>query len=213
MKTLFAIGDVHGKFTSVGNEESYRTLIARLPGNTIQVGDFGIFNGSDIQKLNRKVKPRDGYSDLFFRGNHDNPQLCSKQKNWAGDFGFLRGYPEVFFIAGAESCDKDLRKPGKEWWPDEELTTHQMSVCESIYRESKPDIVISHECPSMGYFYIHTNSAKHQDNRTASFLQKLWNIHQPKLWVHGHHHWAKTYFEGRTKFRSLAELEPFEINV
>jgi hypothetical protein len=213
MKNLFAIGDVHGHFTSDGNEPSYRSVINELNGDTIQVGDFGIFDGSDTEKLRRKVKPRDGYTDVFFRGNHDNPDLCAKHPNNLGDFGEVPDYHNMFFIAGAESCDRSRRTEGKDWWPDEQLSYGQMEECQSLYEKIRPEIVLTHDCPTLGYFYVHPHSLKNHQNPTASFLQKLFEIHSPLLWIHGHHHQSKTYFHNETKFRSLGELEPYLVRI
>lgn len=73
------IGDVHGKWH----------LMDRVVSNTTQdvvcVGDVGIgFAGKKDPVMPSNFK--------FIRGNHDNPEIISKQPGFLGDYGMTK-YP------------------------------------------------------------------------------------------------------------------------
>lgn len=229
MIPLFAIGDCHGGFTKpspimaqMGQRCQLNMILPKLAGNTVQIGDYGIFDGKDVQTL-RKLRPRDGYEDWFFRGNHDNPELCNAQSNYLGDFGVLPGYPDIMFFAGAESVDVAPnpangwpgRTEGKNWWRNEQLSDDQMQQAFDLYEQVKPRIVLSHECPSRCYgvlsFSGGFNIWKSAQNRTAAFLDNLVALHKPEIWVHGHHHQSRGYFMDGIKFRCLNELEVYPV--
>jgi len=213
MKPLVVIGDVHGKLTCPG--PNLRNLLRQINANTVQLGDYGVFNGQDIRTL-RKVKPQEGYWHRAFRGNHDNPELFNAQSFSLGDFGVLPEYPDIMFFAGAESCDKEFRVEGKSWWANEQLSDDQMQEAADLYGKIKPRIVLSHECPTRCYAAFHFdgfNAAKASQNRTARFLDNLLHIHKPERLFHGHHHIPKTYEMDGVIFRSVGELEAVEVPV
>ncbi len=219
MKPLAVIGDSHGCFTSPKRSKRQTCLNRLLPGleyNTVQLGDYGIYDGEDVRTL-RKLKPRPGYWDKFFRGNHDNPALCTKQANCLGDFGILPDYSQIMFFAGAQSSDVEPhglwpgREEGRNWWRDEELSPEQMDEAMELYRATKPEIVLSHDCPtrcwgllSFGPGFLYWKWAQ---SRTADFLDRLFDIHKPKRWYFGHHHQARGFEVDGTFFRCVDELE------
>ena len=109
---MFIISYIHGKWSE------YYKILDKLPKNclSLQLGDFGYgFAGYPYPK----VLPKNHY---FFRGNHDNPQICRDHPNYAKDYGMWNG---VFIVAGAHSIDKDQRTPQIDWWPDEQLSLDQ----------------------------------------------------------------------------------------
>jgi len=223
MKPLAVIGDSHGFFTTICHGRRYsrgRTnlykILPTLPCNTVQLGDYGIFNGEDIKTL-RKIKPREGFWDRFFRGNHDNPSLCRKQANCLGDFGILPDYPQIMFFAGAESTDVQPdglwpgRTKGKNWWTDEQLSPEQMDEALELYSQTKPEIVLSHDCPTRCWGLLSFGAGfpywKFAGSRTPDFLDRLLDIHKPRLWFFGHHHQARGFWVDGVKFRCCDELE------
>lgn len=229
MKPLFAIGDCHGGFTkpspmmyNLGQRRQLNLILPTLAGNTVQIGDYGIFDGEDVRTL-RKLRPRDGYTDWFFRGNHDNPELCLAQPSCLGDFGVVPGYPDIMFFAGAESVDVAPnpengwpgRVEGKSWWKNEQLSEDQMQQAYDLYEQVKPRVVLSHECPSRCYaalvFRHHFAVWKSAQNRTAAFLDNLVALHRPERWYFGHHHQSRGFDMDGTKYRCVDELEVVEV--
>jgi hypothetical protein len=59
--------------------------------------------------------------------------------------------------------------------------------------------------------YIGANARVYQ-NSTNWALNELYNIHQPKIWIHGHYHVSKNTVYGDTKFVCLNELETFKLS-
>lgn len=204
---LTVIGDVHGK--------SDRHLkICNNSELTLQLGDLG-FNYDYLNRL-------DWSRHKFFMGNHDNYGLDILPQHCLGDFGpydFEGRSVPFFFIRGGLSIDKRFRTAGFDYFFNEELNQVQMDACLSLYEQTKPDIVISHEFPveaipylsSFSDEYIKENFYVNVPSRTSLFLSELLNIHRPALWIGGHFH--KTYkvnIDG-TEFRCLDELTTMDI--
>jgi len=195
---MFFIGDIHGKFGA------YRRIIKNLP-ESIQVGDMGVgFNcpGEDILSIPSEHR--------FIRGNHDDPQACKQYVNYLGDFGFrhIRG-KLLFYVSGAYSIDKNSRILGISWWEDEELSYQQFARCIELYERVKPDWVVSHECPAKTLGQIRACTSDHL-NPTTKALQMMFDIHQPELWVFGHHHYDKEFDMGKTHFVLLGSASVYE---
>lgn len=213
--TVF-IGDTHGKI------QQYLALVdrAKLDGKkTFQLGDMG---AGFVQLANLE-----GNDHRFIRGNHDDPEICLKHPNYAGDYGFA---DKLFWVGGAWSIDWAWRvaamvegaKPC--WWKDEELSEAQLAKAIDLYAKVTPRVVASHECPGsvareLLESMVVQGSGYHQEklecrhSRTAKALQTMFNIHEPDLWVFGHYHLDKTIHRGRTKFVCLAELSTYEYSV
>lgn len=189
---MILIGDVHGK---VGK---YHDLI-RNEEESIQIGDFGFHKEHDWHLAN--INP-EKHKVLF--GNHDNT-LYKYRAHSLGDFGV---YKDFFFIRGADSIDKQYRRFGIDWWPDEELNWKQWNECIKLYEEVKPHIVISHDCPSVAKKLMFGYDAKTFTDRG---LQEMFDIHMPDLWIFGHYHLSKHEIIGKTLFICLNELEIYRL--
>ena len=206
------VGDIHGGF------ETLQKFIYQAKDTVIQLGDLGIgFKGyktnlawhfdmdqpfqipylSNFEYDKRKF--------VFIRGNHDNPDMCRKHKNYLGEWGVFK---KIFYISGAWSIDRAWRKEGLDWWADEELTMEQSYKALDMYLLTKPEIVISHDCPTSILKMLHSEII---ETRTGQLLQSMFDKHQPKNWYFGHHHkaWQGELFG--TKFRCLDCFETVKI--
>ena len=180
MKTRF-IGDIHG---DIG---AYLTITEGCK-NTVQVGDFG----AGFVEL-----PHFYVHDRFIRGNHDNPEICRQHPQWIED-----GHVEktdlsntIMYIGGAWSIDHASRTPGKDWWFDEELNDYQFEELYEKYKTLQPDIMVTHDCPhGINNLLIQSSpnmsisSIRYMKTKTTHWLARMWHIHQPKIWIFGHHH-------------------------
>ena len=181
------LGDVHG------NIPTYLNLIKKAH-YSIQLGDFGF--GEDFRQKASKI---DKSHHIVILGNHDD--YSNPIHTALGDFGpYSLGGLDFFYVRGAYSIDRAYRTLGVDWWTQEELTWSQGQKCVEAYKRSKPELVLTHDCPEeiislMGWGYRSTI--------TRQILQACLEAHRPKRWIFGHHHinWRREY-KGTT-FRCL----------
>jgi predicted phosphodiesterase len=202
--TVSIIGDVHGHI------DSYKQ-VANGCEHSIQIGDMG-FNYLGLNEL-------DHNKHKFFGGNHDNYGDYHKCKYSLGDYGLDElGGLEFFFVRGAFSVDimyrlEENMNNKKSWWSQEELLYDQMRMCEEEYRKVKPKVMLTHTAPREAIKNMFSNSLLMRlglgsdfVSQTSSFLQSLFEIHQPDTWVFGHFHQNITESINGTKFVCLPEL-------
>ena len=207
---MLIVGDVHGKI---------RQYLARIEkaDSSFQIGDMGLgFDGVILPQMDIVHK--------WFRGNHDKPQACRAHYNYAGDYGYDPAR-ELFWVAGAWSIDQNYRVEGLSWWRDEELTQAEFEVVFETYKNCKPKIVLSHDCPELiggmvvdrgpGFYVIGSDGLPSKagkiKTRTGRFLEEMWKTHQPDLWIFGHYHISFDTKLMGTRFICLNELETFEL--
>lgn len=204
-KVTWFIGDTHGKYGP------YKTLMKKYP-DSIQLGDMGVgfkkyeggyYGDEDMFHINPPHATMVGANARFIRGNHDNPEVCKRHSQWIAD-GTVEG--DMMFVGGAYSIDKDYRREGYDWWPDEELSHQDMLRVLDIYTNVKPRIMVTHDGPEcMLDFYL--SHHWRISTRTGQFFDRLFEIHQPEIWIHGHHHISFDREVKGTRFIVLAELE------
>jgi hypothetical protein len=141
-------------------------------------------------------------------GNHDNYDRIINIPHYLGDFGHscLNGI-NFFFYRGAYSIDRQYRTVGIDWWEQEQVSIDQFMKARELYREVKPDIVLTHDCPDEVSFRLLKPDQRKYENLTGWALQELFNIHQPKKWRFGHYHKSWNMNINGTDFRCLNELE------
>ena len=198
--SITILADVHGKYRRmheiIREKNRYEYIV--------QIGDLGF----DYQTLDN-VDPN---KFKIVGGNHDNYDKIIHIPHYLGDYGYaeLNGI-NFFFYRGAYSIDRQYRTIGIDWWENEQVSIDQFMKARELYREIKPDIMISHDCPDfLASMYIGPNGRMFE-NLTTWALGELYTIHQPKLWIHAHWHFSKTTIYENTKFICLAELETYRL--
>jgi hypothetical protein len=194
---ITVIGDVHGKY------ERYHKIIrqtAKYP-YTIQLGDFG-FKYDTLKNV-------DHTKHIILPGNHDNYYMCYRYPHFLDDFGYMVNFNGVdfFYYRGAYSIDRQYRTIGIDWWEDEQVSIDQFMKARALYREVKPDLVITHDAPESIVPYLLSPGSRLYQNMTGWALNELFNIHQPKRWIFGHFHTSWRMTINGTDFRCLNELE------
>lgn len=191
------IGDVHGKY------RRYHEIIREKDRHpyTVQIGDMG-FDYSTLDNVDPK-------KHVLIAGNHDNYDKLDKVPHYLGDFGHMVNFNGVdfFYYRGAYSIDRQDRTIGINWWSNEEVKIEGFFEARKLYREVKPDIVITHDCPEEICYLILGAGCQVYQNMTGYCLQELFNIHQPKFWYFGHHHKSWKMEVNGTTFQCLDELE------
>jgi hypothetical protein len=189
------IGDIHGKTAAYAE-------IAQRTEKSLQVGDFGIgFRGVNYPK---ELDPK---SHKFIRGNHDAYPQCKKVPAFIDDGTMWNG---IFCIGGASSIDKAFRVEGVSWWADEEIGHVASLFVSKDYENLKPDIVVSHDAPLVATFAC-GNNGKIAPSFTQKLLDSLFEIHKPRLWVHGHWHTNSQKTIRGCEFVCLAELSFIDV--
>ena len=191
------IGDVHGKL------DEYKALTERY-GRTIQIGDFGFKKQFEWHEKN--INPD---KHKLFKGNHDN-YLNDKEYDFdLGDYGYIVEL-DIFFIRGAKSNDKHYRTEGIDWFENEQLTYSQFNNAIVLYEKIKPSIVLSHDCPQTILDTKFSNLC-YEKTTTRNGLNAMFDVHQPLLWIFGHHHHSMNFNLKNTNFICLDELETYTI--
>lgn len=137
--------------------------------------------------------------------------------NFIGNFGLWQ-VPEtvpggmngdsIFFVRGAWSIDFAYRTVGRDIWLNEELTPDELERALKMYTEVKPSIVVTHTCPQVleNHLVLTSGYGPLKKTRTGLGLQKMFDVHKPKLWVFGHHHQEFDKVIDGCRFICLPEL-------
>ncbi len=203
------IGDVHGKFSR------YKDIIKNVD-TSMQVGDMGVgfmrYDFHEDRKVMTNNPPYDAMNKgnhSYIRGNHDNPEVCKRQRHWIPDGTMMNG---VFCAGGAKSIDSAYRTEGLDWWADEELDYSESLIVYDNYHDIRPDYVMTHDCPSLISDML--ISHKHNLNSvTTQLMDNMFECHQPKIWVFGHWHYNFDKVILGTRFICLNELEYIDLEI
>lgn len=231
------IGDIHGDW------ETYRRDLISCDHKTLQVGDYGIFPYAtgNFLKVNEdgdfyyshepehqdETKPikwfyridhqyvkslsTDNEKDRFIRGNHDDPFSIKLIPGYVDDGSLV--FDSIFCVGGASSIDKAFRREGVDWWRDEELSYSESLIVLQKYLKTKPDIVVSHDCPDFLTYIICPNMTRDGASSTRTLLSRMFEMYKPKLWVHGHWHISARNIIDGCEFISLGINEIFDFDV
>ena len=211
------IGDIHGM---VYDYKSY--AISDWPHNTIQLGDFGIgFGQSDYWHESVNDFHSDG-THRFIRGNHDNPHMCKQEMVGYIPDGTIED--DVMFIGGAWSIDNPDAPPGWyrrtaeiDWWFEEECSDQEYQKIFEDYVSLKPRVMLTHDCPGTVSYKMFWSSGLIKGpvyyNRTAEWLNKFYEAHQPKFWFFGHWHKTVHLKYGNTHFVCLSEIDYIDLDL
>jgi predicted phosphodiesterase len=208
---MLLIGDIHGKWT-----EYAKLLDVYRPDRSVQLGDFGWgFDPSPTQdQIDQLHYAMDNFGgdNRYIRGNHDNPAACLDHKYCIDDATYDED-TGIFYLGGASSIDREWRTPGKNWWPDEELSIDQLFKAVDTYEAAKPRVVLTHECPEdvVGHLMLHYRNE--YSSRTRQALDSMWALHQPEIWVFGHWHIHVDQTIGNTRFMCLEELQVAQLDL
>ena len=222
---MFFLGDTHGekRFMSdfLDSNEKY----------CIQLGDFGfIFKYNDykwnhfINDFQKKYPDKTIFTVL---GNHENfdsiekmPQVikfgarCRKIRDnifavERGEILQLEG-KNILCVGGADSTDKQWRKSGVSWWPQESISDDQVERAIENGLSDKYesiDIIASHAMPAFFMTKVFVNPYY---SRSDYALEKIYcdlvnNGREIPLWVGGHVHEYAFIEYNDTLVVSLAE--------
>lgn len=207
---ILLAGDTHGNLHHWKND----LLIAADAFDCqviLQLGDFGYWEHTAEGKyyldwLNERCLARSVWV-LWIDGNHENHQMLRKtyvdsddefamirDRIWYAPRGMRWTWNDKRFLAlgGAYSIDKEWRKVGKSWWPEEELTEEEI---ERASAGGRCDILVSHDVPSGVYMQHHFALAGHSYlkndpicERHRGYVRRVVDATHPTQLFHGHYH-------------------------
>lgn len=210
---IFVTGDVHGgaeygssRFSSKSWPDG-RTL--SRDDVVVVAGDFGfVWDGSNTDRYWLDWFESKPWTTCFVDGNHENHRMLAElpETEWNGGrvhvarphvLHLMRG--EVFDIAGttvlamggAASHDREWRKEGKSWWPEEMPSETEMERCRRNLDAAgwKVDYVVTHEAPAdlAGDLCWECNRP-FEDDPLQNFLGEIDRRLDFKTWFFGHYH-------------------------
>lgn len=178
----------------------------------IVAGDFGIPWGGSNKKtdeyLLKWISDHCNFTILFVDGNHENMDLLnaypivekfgSKVHQLLPNlFHLMRGHIyqiddySIFAFGGAESTDKHRRIEGQSWWRQElpSKVEEDLGLINLERYGNRVDIVLTHDSP-----FKMPGSYHQEDNSIRKYFFHLNNIISYKLWIFGHHHVDRDYY-------------------
>jgi hypothetical protein len=114
----------------------------------------------------------------------------------------------IFWVRGAWSIDGKYRLsqgPHAGWFAREQLSIAEGETALELYARTKPDFVVTHDCPSdvQKYLRLLFSDGKKIPTQTGKLLQAMFDTHKPKLWVFGHYHQYVSFNHEETNFVCL----------
>ena len=207
---VYIAGDWHANFGFVEN------LLENLNHfNTsrtiIHVGDLGIFGESDLDEFDDLLDEY-GFNLYWVDGNHENFDLMEKYN--IDDGGLRQMRSRIWHITrgtqfmvdgvrwaalgGAASIDRQYRKQGVSWWPQEYITDEDV---ENACMGEKVEVMITHDTPQLPVPIVlqDHSTARYwpEEDRELSYqnsksILKVMEKIQPAKIFHGHWHMRYT---------------------
>ena len=151
MKTIYIVGDIHGKWDALFKEiDSFDMCDCTL----ICVGDLGVgFKDSHAKEIRALQFANDFFTArniqfLSIRGNHDNPAYFNGEIETFSNLRLVPDYhvetlndKKFLFVGGAISIDRKLRKLGFSYWSNETFKLDHSKI-------QKCDVLITHSAPT-----------------------------------------------------------------
>ena len=219
---IFVTGDTHG-------DVDYSKLL-KLKQRKLSINDYLIICGDAAicWSIYETVRFLELYNDIgctiiFIDGNHENFDMLKQMPlvEYKGAlmhqidnhiFHVLRGEimalegKTFFCLGGACSIDKALRTPHVSWWPDEEITRHDIdnAIANLDKVNNKVDYVITHCCDT--HTVIKTFGFR-RDVCTdqLTFVDKVVDY---KHWFFGHYHYDRKINDKKTcLYQDIIEIK------
>ena len=194
-------------------------------------GDVGIVwnENSKEDKYWQKWLNQKTFTTLFVDGNHDNHELLNSYAVTEWNDGkvhfinenvihLMRGQvfnidnKKIFTMGGAESIDKNNRKPGISWWPGEmpSYQEYEEGLDNLDKNNWKVDYVITHTCSNIMFEELSKYMIGCQKYTTN--LNKYFDLLEGKLefkhWFFGHFHEDEKMDDKHTViYHKILELE------
>lgn len=201
---ILFLGDTHGDLYCL--ERACKAAKKGGADLIVQVGDWGyLWPKTKLVQAAWEIVEDAYLHMIWIDGNHDwHPQLYTLaaigDKDWLdepGNYYCPRGdgwtWQGLKFVGlgGAPSIDKDNRKPGKSWWPEENLT--ELQVERALEHASTPtDVLVTHDAPflppGISGWPVRPAGFDELAQATRDSIKRVQAALKPRLLVHGHYH-------------------------
>lgn len=191
MKILIT-GDIHNEFSRLND-----LINKKKPEMVICCGDFGFwpkFNKTGRTQALSTIKLQKAEKLLWCDGNHEDFWSLAERESDEIEPGIIympRGstytLPDgrvILFMGGADSIDKQWRRLGVDWFPEEIITQKDFQNLPDV----KVDIFVTHTCPSELVPDLKLRYPDKGEEPSNQALSELWKMYKPSLWFFGHWH-------------------------
>jgi DNA repair exonuclease SbcCD nuclease subunit len=223
MSRIFVTGDTHGVFSNISYKKWPESRELTKEDYLIVLGDFGlIWETKDrSERYWSKFLNDRPFTVLFLPGNHENYQRLFTEFKTVKSFGdeVLKVYDNVFMLkrghsyningksilalGGAESTDKGMRQSYRTWWPEEVITSNELSRLNRTIK-NKYDYILTHTCPDSILKDIIKDP--YYNDPTGKVLDTIKDTVSFKHWYFGHFHTNKDIGKYTCLFRHIREL-------
>ena len=216
---IYLTGDTHGTI-EIGKLSRANLAVERVePGEgdfVIILGDFGLVFAPDGQSAEERwwlkwldEKP---WTTLFVDGNHENFARLNAlpEEEWRGGrvhrvsesvLHLMRGQifeidgRSFFTMGGAASHDRQFRKEGRSWWPEELPSEEELSRADAALDGCgrRVDYVLTHCAPTLVQGRINPTFLP---DRLTEYLQHVRDTTAFHRWYFGHYHIDREYDDG-----------------
>ena len=216
---IYLTGDTHGTI-EIGKLSRANLAVERVePGEgdfVIILGDFGLVFAPDGQSAEERwwlkwldEKP---WTTLFIDGNHENFARLNAlpEEEWRG--GRVHRVSEsvlhlmraqifeidgrsFFTMGGAASHDRQFRKEGRSWWPEELPSEEELAWADAALDGCgrRVDYVLTHCAPTLVQGRINPTFLP---DRLTEYLQHVRDTTAFGRWYFGHYHVDREYDDG-----------------
>lgn len=216
---IYLTGDTHGTI-EIGKLSRANLAVERVePGEgdfVIILGDFGLVFAPDGQSAEERwwlkwldEKP---WTTLFIDGNHENFARLNAlpEEEWRG--GRVHRVSEsvlhlmraqifeidgrsFFTMGGAASHDRQFRKEGRSWWPEELPSEEELARADAALDGCgrRVDYVLTHCAPTLVQGRINPTFLP---DRLTEYLQHVRDTTAFHRWYFGHYHVDREYDDG-----------------
>lgn len=216
---IYLTGDTHGTI-EIGKLSRANLAVERVePGEgdfVIILGDFGLVFAPEGQSAEERwwlkwldEKP---WTTLFIDGNHENFARLNAlpEEEWRGGrvhrvsesvLHLMRGQifeidgRSFFTMGGAASHDRQFRKEGRSWWPEELPSEEELARADAALDGCgrRVDYVLTHCAPTLVQGRINPTFLP---DRLTEYLQHVRDTTAFHRWYFGHYHVDREYDDG-----------------
>ncbi|TFC86912.1 hypothetical protein E3T24_05905 [Cryobacterium sp. TmT2-59] len=209
VRRIGVMGDLHGDIEHA--LQAFKTLADRGVHVIVQLGDWGVLWPGrnwqiDLNKISRALA-RHQIAMYFLDGNHDwHPKILKYPVDpdgirWitANIAHLPRAYRTqiggrftLATLGGANSIDRELRKEGISWWPEEQITEGDLRRLGT----ERADVLVGHEAPLMDEpdldrrardLGFSTDDIRYATESRVMFRRAVLQT-RPRLTLGGHYH-------------------------